>query len=220
VWTVGDSVPPVLGSGFCVIDAGTVVTARHVLPEEERSVGGQVNVGLPIPDMRGTPTGFSRNQFLSWGATCVAESEEDDLALLHLHAPLPITAVLDGVEEDARLKPIALSERRVRDGDAVAVSGHPFGHAAMVTTTGVVASAWSSVPNTWQAPGARHLIDVTANQGSSGGPCYSTVNGDLVGVLVSGRMSASPSGDGRYFSGLSVVVPGQRIQALIAESGL
>jgi S1-C subfamily serine protease len=158
--------------------------------------------------------------FLSWGATCVGDSQEDDLAILHLHTPFPVKAILNGVEEDARLQPLELAERQVRDGESIAASGYPLAHVSMVTTTGIIASAWSSDPAGGKPHGSRHLADLTANRGSSGGPCYSTSDGILVGALIAGRTVPVESGAGHYFAGLSVIVPTTLIRALIAESGI
>lgn len=215
-WSVLELERDILGSGFCILDDATVCTARHVLPEEERHVGGQVNVGLPIPDMGGTPDPQSRSLFLPWEASCVAESAEDDLAILHLHGKLPMRAIRNGVEEDARLQPFAIDDQPVPDGEAIAVSGYPLAHPAMVTTTGVIASAWAINPAAPSEVGARHLADVTAAPGSSGAPCYRASDGRLVGVLVGGRTLPGHGG----YSGLSVLVPAGRVRNLIAASGL
>jgi S1-C subfamily serine protease len=211
--------PRILGSGFCVVDGRHVVTARHVLANGSRHIGAAISVGLPLPDFS-LSRDFTRSNFLPWDAICVGISEDDDLALLELQGKLPIKARWRDEEQDPRLWPLTLSEEEVRDGERVAISGYPLAHPTMVTTTGIIASAWSTDPAETAAYGSRHLVDVTTNPGNSGGPCYRAADGVLIGALIAGRMAPVAGAAGHYASGLSVIVPTVKIRGLIAESGI
>jgi S1-C subfamily serine protease len=114
----------------------------------------------------------------------------------------------------------SICRREPRDGEAIAVSGYPLEHPALITTSGIVASAFSidvaeredpacprmTIPDVADA----YVADVAANPGNSGGPVYLEESGEVISVCVSFRI-ATAEAEGvdpfSYNSGLTTVVP-------------
>jgi S1-C subfamily serine protease len=105
---------------------------------------------------------------------------------------------------------------------------------ALVTTCGVLASAWSFEMQQATIPGATssaypavresYLADVSINPGNSGGPVYQLEDAAVVGICVAFRNTFMTAGDQpvivngeplTYNSGLSVVVPIARGEDLL-----
>jgi hypothetical protein len=84
-----------------------------------------------------------------------------------------------------------------------------------VTTVGIVASAWTVVGGPIGAR-ERHLADVSSYVGNSGCPCYAAPDGALIGVLVGGWTAPLHGAEGRYATGLALIVPAERVLELAA----
>lgn len=204
-----------VGTGFFVAGDGSVLTAAHVVEETHDD---PLLVGIPHP---GAPT--VRGSFTYLPARVVAADADRDLALLR---PLrnPFDGLRSGVVVDGREVPLDiavadLAVDRLPDGSPVAVAGYPVTEPVLVTTAGVVASAWAFDPT--ELPGEPavvpvrdyYLLDITANPGNSGGPAYDAGSGQVIGVCVSFRVAAGAAEAGPrpvvfpYNSGLTVVTP-------------
>lgn len=221
-----------VGTGAWVHSSGLVVTALHVVRQAGRAAGAdhqkpaEVRVGVAHP-----PGEHERGNFTHLAAELVVVDERRDLALLHV-TPNPVHAgrlAVPGGVLPVHVEVGSLDNRRVRDGEAIAVSGYPVAEPVLVTTTGTVASSWafdlSQLPVGAGAVLAElddlYLVDATINPGDSGAPVYRTSDGALVGICLSFRVAqADVDALGRtltYPSGLGVVVPAKYVADLIDQ---
>lgn len=123
-----------------------------------------------------------------------------------------------GVNELWGLAPLNIG--RPRDGDGIVVSGYPMTYPTLITTAGIIASAWhvdsmevtpEGAPRGFTIPDMQdaYLADVAVNPGNSGGPVYRQDDGTGIGVCVAFRIAEAKAGGipPLYNSGLSIVVP-------------
>lgn len=219
----------VIGTGFIIHRGGYVITAKHVTEAAHHlSVGGQsrITVGLAIPNMD-VPVKM-RGNFEIVECDLVEEDPRHDLALLKMknnpfqsgRQPGVSTIAGGGMTVNGLWGLAPLNVGRPRDGDAIVVSGYPMAHPTLITTAGIVASAWyvESMDVTPQGalPGFSvtdmrdaYLADVAVNPGNSGGPVYLQDDGTVIGVCVAFQIAKAEAGGIplRYNSGLSIVVP-------------
>ena len=100
------------------------------------------------------------------------------------------------------------------------MSGYPLSYPTLITTAGIIASAWDSnsmdvvpegAPPGFTIPDMpdSYLADVAVNPGNSGGPVYLQDDGSVIGVCVAFTIAEAGNGGVplRYNSGLSIVVP-------------
>lgn len=189
------------GSGFLISYAGHAITANHVIdevkefaidyPEGDHFVG----VGLAFPNEEGEGVGL-RGTFRSIKFDVLDTDERNDLALLRLvDNPFATTAQQRRSSHGQTLEPSVpvLDESRPHDGAPVAISGFPLDQAALVTTAGHIASAWSADIKDQLIPDGmgnykptdiadRYLADVQTNSGNSGAPAYLIDTGHVIGV--------------------------------------
>jgi S1-C subfamily serine protease len=217
-----------VGTGFFVSDDGRVVTALHVVRAAVHGDGAGLVIGIAHPLRAGL-----RGSFTYVPATLVAEDEQADLAVLQpvlnpLLGEVESGVVVDGQPVTLEVTRPALGTHRPHDGVAVGVSGFPATEPVLVTTAGVVASAWAFDPTTVPtdrpavtAVRGYYLVDVTANPGNSGGPAYLAATGEVIGVCVSFRVAASEAKAGdqppafAYNSGLTLVTPIADVRSLL-----
>jgi hypothetical protein len=89
-----------------------------------------------------------RGNFTAVDGQVIEEDDKHDLALLRM-SPNPFEGevksglVIGGSEVRLFFKSAKRSAARPRDGLSIAVSGYPLREMALVTTSGVLASAWS-----------------------------------------------------------------------------
>ena len=230
----------VIGTGFWVHPDGLILTAKHVtegaLEAVDANPGARIRVGMAIPTLTGPPVTI-RGSFEVVDASVIEEDPRHDLALLQA-VPNPLSSgrpsgvhqVPGGTAVNALYGLAAISNRPVRDGESIGVSGYPLAEPALVTTSGEIASAFGTDIQQVQAPGGptgftipnvadSYLADVAVNPGNSGGPAYRVEDASVLGVVVAfkigtGQAAASPF---FYNSGLSVVVPIKYGEDLIAR---
>lgn len=223
----------VLGTGFILHAGGYALTAKHVTEAASREIkvvptGARLLVGLATPNID-TPQLKMRANFELLGCEVVEEDARHDLALLKL-TPNPFETgkpsgaarvpggglVVNGL---FGLAPLTIE--RPRDGASIAVSGYPMLEPTLVTTSGIIASAWGTDLREVVPPGAAsgftipdmadsYLADVAVNPGNSGGPMYLASTGAVLGVCVAFRVANADDGAGNLFSynsGLSIIVP-------------
>lgn len=223
----------VLGSGFLVSTTGHVVTARHVV----EAARGTLSVNIPYPN-----TQRSRENFAVFQAEVQASDREHDVALLRT-TENPFAGMAPALLTASGGKGLRLSvdvarfeRRRPRDGDNVVISGFPLGEAVLITSAGIVASAWRLGPELC-LPGQpsrpvsddAYLVDAVANAGNSGGPVYQT-DGRIIGVCIAnlkayvGALSDEPVRIGKealtYSSGLTLVSPAVYVCELLERHGI
>jgi S1-C subfamily serine protease len=215
------------GTGFLLHTAGYALTAKHVT-KAASSVTGGVVAGLAIPNVDISGTSL-RGNFEIVECEVIEEDPRHDLTLLKL-TPSPFaTGKPSGISRtpggglavNALYGVAPLTLERPRDGVGIAVSGYPLAKPVLVTTSGIIASAWESSVADVSPPGApagftthdfadSYLADVAVNPGNSGGPVYLAASGSVVGVCVSFEIANAQDTAGtplRYNSGLSVVIP-------------
>ena len=104
----------------------------------------------------------------------------------------------------------------------------------LVTTSGHVASAWSSTTVLVRPPRApagfemprmldRYLVDVEVNPGNRGGPVYCVEDAGIIGVAVSTKaasVTGRVSDPGVYGVGLAHVVSAQYVVDLLNKHGV
>jgi Trypsin-like peptidase domain len=184
----------VLGTGFILHAGGYALTAKHVTEAASREIkvvptGARLLVGLATPNID-TPQLKMRANFELLGCEVVEEDARHDLALLKL-TPNPFETgkpsgaarvpggglVVNGL---FGLAPLTIE--RPRDGASIAVSGYPMLEPTLVTTSGIIASAWGTDLREVVPPGAAsgftipdmadsYLADVAVNPGNSGDLC-------------------------------------------------
>lgn len=200
-----------LGTGFAVGDGSVIATNAHVVPvaldaaRDERLVAA-------------IPQGGRAAQIRPLSKLGV--DDVHDLALLKV--------------EGAPLQPVAMAQRVLREGEAVAFSGFPVGEVLglyPVTHRGIV-SAIS--PNGIPVPRANDLtstairriggstfdiyqLDATAYPGGSGSPVFDPDSGEVIAiinmVLVRGGRESALSSP----TGITYAVPARHLMDLLAR---
>lgn len=225
-----DGASHVVGTGFFIHSDGYVLTARHVVDGVAAAIstnpGSRLMAGLAMPNMSGQISirqGFELTQL-----DVVERDPRHDLALLRAKVnpftsgrPPGVFRTPDGGMGINALYGLArLDLSRPRDGELIAVSGYPLSNPTLITTSGIIASAWASESMEVAPEGApegftmpeivdSYIADVAVNPGNSGGPVYIGQDGRTIGVCVAFRIAdagteAMPL---RYNSGLTIVVP-------------
>jgi len=238
----------IIGTGFFVSEDGHVVTAKHVV---DAAAGADISVGVAAENIdqrqiAGGGTISIRQSFLRLGSQVVATDASDDLAVLQVQ-PNPFKdhlPVLVATPDEQIGWPHSVSVpdvARPRDGIDVAVSGYPLASNVLITSAGVVASAWASEADAAALTGGSHasrtevdryLLDLSANGRNSGGPVYRTDTSAVIGMcrstlsanVVFGDTVGGPVLAGNrplvYSSGLTVAVPAKAVSELLAQHGI
>jgi serine protease Do len=151
-----------MGTGIVIDPRGYVVTNHHVV-EEVNTIRVRLADGTVV------------------GARIVARDAENDLALLKIDAPRPLTAMPLGTATDLMV------------GEKVIAVGNAYGYDHTVTS-GIVSAVGRDVTlNKDVSYKALIQTDAAINPGNSGGPLLN-VHGDLVGVNVAIRAGAQNIG--------------------------
>jgi S1-C subfamily serine protease len=222
----------VIGTGFLVHGGGYALTAKHVSTAAGQALasgaGTRVLAGLAIPNVD-LPSISMRSSFELVECEIVEEDPRHDLALLKI-SPNPFSSgkqsgisrtANGGLAINALFGLAPLTTDRPRDGAAIAVSGYPLQKPVLITTAGIIASAWETSVADISPPDApagftmpdfadSYLADVAVNPGNSGGPVYFAASGAVLGVCVAFTIAEAHDTAGaplRYNSGLSVVIP-------------
>ena len=239
-----------LGSGFLVSVDGYAVTARHVVQafESLQAEGPKtLMVGLAVPNVEDAELSIRAN-FSFTRCEVVDEDVRHDLALLKLKAnpftdeKVPLKSPIKAVSYIHRVATLG-PPTRPRDGDAIAVSGYPLNQKVLITTSGHLASSWSSNSVPAQVPGAPpgvlvpdiadlYVGDMHVNFGNSGGPVYLVEQGKVIGVCVAYRTAPVTFGDGNqeparaedrplsFNSGLADIVPVRYVIDLLKKNNI
>ena len=222
----GNHVP--IGTGFLVGRDGLAITARHVADSAESIVsdnaGARLLAALATPNID-EPIHMRAN-FEVVPCEVVERDDRHDLALVRLQTNPFATGRPSGMSRspdggfaiNALYGEAELSQRQPRDGDGIAVSGYPLTNAVLITTTGVVASAWSTDREEAWTPADSYVADVAVNPGNSGGPVFFAADGAVIGVCVAFQIAAArPEDPFFYNSGLTTVVPVKYVVDLIGR---
>jgi len=225
------------GTGFLVSEGGFALTAAHVVEPCATSVQSttenellplarqQLTVGFPVVHTVTDQTHTRRN-FTFVGAEVVQSDATHDVALLKLsqnpfRTPIDSGYTLNGKKVDLERPGIAqLSDRKLREGESIAISGYPLEQTVLDTNSGIVASVHSSkdfdLP-TYFNSGTDQLqvrvtfdlyeADMRVNHGNSGGPVYGVSTGHVIGVCSATRLAQVEEHTATYNSGLAVIVP-------------
>ena len=121
----------------------------------------------------------------------------------------------------------------VRDGQSIAFTGFPIGHALgfyPVTHRGIIASLTPiAIPSSsgrldprvvraLSSPFVLFQLDTTAYPGHSGSPLYDAETGDVIGIVNMGMLKGTKDTAIGQPSGISFAVPARFLQDLIRES--
>jgi S1-C subfamily serine protease len=229
-----------LGTGFVISDQGWVVTAHHVIdaiadtaaaiPEGQHIVG----VGFAYPNIEGV-AGAEVGTFRVIKFDVVSSDARNDVAMLKLRAnPFQMAGpqLLSSSGNTLQIGVAELHTDRPADGTPIAISGYPLYEAALVTTAGTVASAWSVDIEGALVPDGqggynptrvadRYLADVQSNPGNSGGPVYRLSDGAVIGMLQGSRLrSVVGHSTIQASANLGIVIPGRYIADAAADAGV
>lgn len=172
-------IPKGTGSGFIWDELGHVVTNNHV-------VRGASRVQVTLADQS------------TWEALVIATSEEHDLAVLKVSAPVE------------RMPPILIGESSdLEVGRKVFAIGNPFG-LDQTLTTGVVSGLGRQLATDSGTMEDLIQTDAAINPGNSGGPLLDSA-GRLIGVNTA---IYSPSG---AFSGVGFAIPVDAVQRVVPQ---
>lgn len=181
----------VLGTAFAVHDDGYLVTAKHVvdaisaMSQVKNKLSARVAFAGPPVD---TPEIQMRANFSATGFQVVSVDEDNDLALLRTN--LDFFRNTSWADQPPRpVRSVRLHAERPEEGEPVACSGYPLSQPSLITTQGIIASAWASDPTAQRGIVDRYLADMTANPGNSGGPVYRYGDGRVIGVCVAGLLA-------------------------------
>ncbi len=209
----GQSPNRLIGTGFVVADGRTIVTNRHVIPDQLDRDNNQI---LAIFVGRG-------GQAMVHPATVVAEDPVHDLALLRITSgPLPVVRLGDSDS--------------VREGASIAFTGYPIGAVLGLypaTHTGIVASITpvshtAESSNQLSAAQVRRMrnpydvfqLDATAYPGNSGSPVFDPATGRVIGVVNSVFVKESREAVLERPSGITYAIPARHVKALLDTAGL
>lgn len=201
----------ILGTGFWIDDQrlatnSHVVEAARKLEQEVKAsgLGIRLMAAMPYPNESGD---FLPANRIQTPVQIAAEDQQRDLAILKTFGT-------------KHLLHIEVSAGHVADGELVATSGFPFGNFSLVTTSGVVASAWFI-----QQDQRFYLADLVVNHGNSGGPVYRVSDGKVIGMARGFTQAAveklgtdQQSKDFAVNSGLSLVIPIEDVVRLAARA--
>ncbi|WP_182481554.1 S1 family peptidase [Nocardioides immobilis] len=219
----------VIGSAFLTGQGRHAVTAKHVI--DAVPSGWELHAGLAGPDVDRADVQVHAS-FIYIPCDLLDEDARSDLALLELRMPPDATSVALTVTvapvnggsteelDEGRTGPFKIAKGRLADGTEVATSGFPLAAPALVTTAGTLASKFAPLDPADPDAGMRHLCDLTATGGNSGGPVYRVSDGALVGVLVAGKLSPLAGGVGAQSVGLTLVTPSQDVVELLVRNGI
>lgn len=209
----GKSPNRLVGTGFVVSDGRTIVTNRHVIPENLDSDNQQI---LAIFAGRGA-------EAMVHPATVLAVDPIHDLALLSISSgPLPTVRLGDS--------------SGVREGNTIAFTGYPIGAVLGLypaTHTGII-SAITPVAQTvesarqlsaaqvrrMRAPYDVFQLDATAYPGNSGSPVYALTDGGIVAVVNSVFVKESKEAVLEKPSGITYAIPVVHVRALLKTAGV
>ncbi len=182
-----------LGSGLIVDADGYVVTNAHVVARATT-----IEVTLPRPRAAGAGgAGGDGNgvEIMSYAATLVNLSPENDLAILKIDAGGPFPRARLGRSEDAMV------------GETVIALGNPFGLESSVTR-GVLSATGRSLEE-GPVPRFRDFLqtDAAINPGNSGGP-LANLAGEVIGINTAVHSQAH---------GIGFAIPIARVMSVVAE---
>jgi serine protease Do len=165
-----------LGSGFIIDPAGYIVTNNHVVSDAD-------SITVTLHD----------NTVLK--ATLVGRDTKTDIAVLKVHAKIPLTAVQWGDSDKARI------------GDWVMAIGNPFGLGGTVTA-GILSARQRNIN---AGPYDDFLqTDASINRGNSGGPMFN-MDGRVIGINTA---IYSPSGGS---IGIGFAIPSALARIVVAD---
>jgi len=172
-------VPRGSGSGFVWDEQGHVVTNFHVVKDAS-------HVRVTLPDQS------------TWSATVIGASEERDLAVLKIDAPV------------SRLPPLLVGESsNLQVGQKVFAIGNPFG-LDQTLTTGIVSGLGRQLRSENGVMEDLIQTDAAINPGNSGGPLLDSA-GRLIGVNTA---IYSPSGAS---VGVGFAIPVDAVQRVVPQ---
>jgi len=231
------------GTGLWVSDRGFILTAAHVISAcskgAQRGPGAlkaeSYYVGLTLGHTA-TDQSDTRENFRFIDAEIIEADFIHDVALVRsrlnpFQERIPSGFTLNRIGlELPRPKIAKLSVRRVREGEAIAISGYPLNQSVFDTNAGIVASIHSDRDILFppQSSGVETVqvrlqfdvyeADMSVNPGNSGGPVYYASSGEVVGICSAYR--TSQVGTTSSNSGLAVIVPITFGGALMSKHGL
>lgn len=186
-----------LGTAFAVHPDGYLITAAHVVKDQEHIVIS------PSTDATGYQTTSPKLRCLA--ASVEKIDEQNDLALLKFDEPVNLKLPSDLFGDAEKLLP----------GSAVMHLGYPFGKTgalALVMRSGCLSAKIEA------ASGARQLyVEGVAYSGSAGGPLIDTVRGRIVGIVNSQLGLLPPA---KNTKGMKLPIQLDLTYAAPVESGL
>jgi len=192
-----------IGSGVIVRgggeDDGIVATALHVVRDVPRA---ELQIGFPVP-----PSEQVRGALTMIGATLVETDERNDLALLRMEHNAFLAQGVPHPSGGTYPATVAkLEAERPEDGEDVMISGFPMGYRYVLNSAGIIACSWGDhgidhfLEGREQGfiaagPLDRYLVDISVNQGNSGGPCYRVGDQRVLGICEALQLIEAEFGD-------------------------
>jgi S1-C subfamily serine protease len=197
----GDSNFLTVGTGFIVNDRSDVVTADHVVKEMESTIAKLGDEKISSIALIGVPQQGVENATVrivgtlrSLRMTIKARNSVRDVAIVaptdeSIFAPFNMFSGATDLHQD--MPSVAkINIQRPHDGADVFACGFPLGSKSIITTSGHIASAWSSdtLHNTFDGRAVgeseAYILDIRLNRGNSGGPLFSSKDQSVIGMVV------------------------------------